>query len=165
MIKKMTKLEKQIKKHEKLVEEIIADKTKALVRAKRGEYWIKDQQEAYEESVEDYNRSKFKLQNFIEMKYDPFWIRIIPEIMLFIKNPMKYIKYRSGVSKRMIESYWAFKAIKKSWEDDFDYTEQVINEDFKFVEECEAFIEKQKKLLNRGYKVISKQQREQNKND
>ncbi len=157
MKKKMTKLEKTIKKHEKLVEEIIADKTKALVRAKRGEYWIKDQQEAYQESVEDYNRSKYELQNFIEIKYDPFWLRIIPEIMSFIKNPIKYIRYRSGVSKRMIRFYWSFKKIKKNWEDDFDYTEKQIDRDFAFVEECEAFIEKQKKLLERGYKVISKQ--------
>jgi len=150
-------LEKTIKKNEAIVEKTSKAKVEALVRARRAEFWIKDQQEAYEESVEDYNRSKFRVQNLIELKYYPFWMTIIPETILFIKNPIKYIRYRPGNSKRMIRLYWSFKKIKKDWEDDFKLTEEFIDKDFKFVEECEVFIRKQKKLLKRGYEVISKQ--------
>jgi hypothetical protein len=95
---KKTKLEKDVEKCQMMLDDLIVTKTKALVRAKRAEYWIKDQQEAYKESVEDYNGSKNRLQNLIEIKYYPFWMRIIPEIILFIKNPIKYIRYRPGTS-------------------------------------------------------------------
>jgi hypothetical protein len=156
---KKTKLEKDVEKCQIMLDNLIVTKTKALVRAKKAEYWIKDQQEAYEESVEDYNQSKNRLQNLIEIKYYPFWMRIIPETILFIKNPIKYIRYRPGTPKRMIELYWSFKKIKKDWEDDFDFTEKKIDEDFEFVEKTEKLINRFKSTLEVGKNLILKQKR------
>jgi hypothetical protein len=156
---KKTKLEKDVEKCQMMLDDLIVTKTKALVRAKRAEYWIKDQQEAYKESVEDYNQSKNRLQNLIEIKYYPFWMRIIPEIILFIKNPIKYIRYRPGTSERMIELYWSFKKIKKDWEDDFDFTEKKIDEDFELVERTEKLINRFKSTLEVGKNLILKQKR------
>ena len=157
MRKKMTKLEKEVKKHEKLVEEIIADKTKALVRAKKGEHWIKNQQEEYQEVVKEYNDFCRSLRKKFIMKHSPFYMRALVHVIMFTASPIRYVKGRLKDDKTLVEIYWGYKKIKKEWEDDFDYTEQQIDEDFEFVEKCEAFIEKQKELLKRGYKVISKQ--------
>ena len=156
---KKTKLEKDVEKCQMMLDDLIVTKTKALVRAKRAEYWIKDQQEAYKESVEDYNRSKFRLQNLIEIKYYPFWMRIIPEIILFIKHPIKYIRFRPKTESIMIEVYWDFKRIKKEWEDDFDFTEKKIDEDFEFVERTEKLINRFKTTLEEGRNLILKQKR------
>src|SRR6056300_1129092 len=156
---KKTKLEKDVEKCQIMLDDLIVTKTKALVRAKRAEYWIKNSQEQYQEVVEDYKESKFRLQNLIEIKYYPFWMRIIPETILFIKNPIKYIRYRPGTSKKMIELYWSFKKIKKEWEDDFDFTEKKIDEDFEFVEKTEKLINKFKSTLEVGKNLILKQKR------
>ena len=164
MTKIETKLDKEIKKNEKILEGIIFHKTKALVRAKRAEYWIKDHQEEYQKVLKNYNRSKFSLQNLFEFKRMPFLFRIIPEIILFIQNPIKYIRFRPGTTRHMIEAYWSFKEIKKEWEDDFNFTEKKIDEDFAFVEKSETYIKKTKQLLERGYKIFSKKQ-EQDTND
>jgi len=156
---KKTKLEKDVEKCQMMLDDLIASKTKALVRAKRTEYWIKDTQEEYERVVEDYNRSKDRLQNAFEVRRMPFWARIIPEIILFIKNPIKYIRFRTGTMSVMIEVYWSFKTIKKEWEDDFDFAEKKIDEDFKFVEETEKLINRFKSTLEVGKNLILKQKR------
>ena len=160
---KKTKLEKDVEKCQMMLDDLIVTKTKALVRAKRAEYWIKDTQEEYEKVVEDYNRSKNRLQNAFEVKRMPFWARIIPEIILFIKHPIKYIMFRSGTMSVMIEVYWSFKRIKKEWEDDFDFTEKKIDEDFKIVEETEKLINEFKSTLEVGKNLILKQKRRRNK--
>ena len=94
-MRKKTKLEKDVEKCQMMLDDLIVSKTKALVRAKRAEYWIKDTQEEYEKVVENYNGSKNRLQNAFEVRRMPFWARIIPEIILFIKHPIKYIRFRT----------------------------------------------------------------------
>jgi hypothetical protein len=156
---KKTKLEKDVEKCQMMLDDLIVTKTKALVRAKRAEYWIKNSQEQYQEVVEDYNRSKNRLQNAFEVKRMPFWARIIPEIILFINHPIKYIRFRSGTISVMIEVYWSFKRIKKEWEDDFDFTEKKIDEDFELVERTEKLINRFKTTLEEGRNLILKQKR------
>src|SRR6056300_1424788 len=112
---KKTKLEKDVEKCQIMLDDLIVTKTKALVRAKRAEYWIKNSQEQYQEVVEDYNRSKNRLQNAFEVRRMPLWATIIPEIIMFIKHPIKYIRFRPGTTSIMIEVYWDFKRIKKEW--------------------------------------------------
>jgi len=156
---KKTKLEKDVEKCQMMLDDLIVTKTKALVRAKRAEYWIKNSQEQYQEVVEDYNGSKNRLKNAFEVKRMPFWARIIPEIILFINHPIKYIRFRSGTISVMIEVYWSFKRIKKEWEDDFDFTEKKIDEDFEFVEKTEKLINRFKTTLEEGRNLILKQKR------
>ena len=156
---KKTKLEKDVEKCQIMLDDLIVTKTKALVRAKRAEYWIKNSQEQYQEVVEDYNGSKNRLQNAFEVKRMPFWARIIPEIILFINHPIKYIRFRSGTISVMIEVYWSFKTIKKEWEDDFDFTEKKIDEDFELVERTEKLINRFKSTLKVGRNLILKQKR------
>ena len=156
---KKTKLEKDVEKCQMMLDDLIVTKTKALVRAKRAEYWIKDTQEEYEKVVEDYNRSKNRLQNAFEVRRMSFWVTIIPEIIMFIKNPIKYIRFRPVTTSVMIEVYWSFKRIKKEWEDDFDFTEKKIDEDFKLVEETEKLINRFKNTLEVGKNLILKQKR------
>lgn len=156
---KKTKLEKDVEKCQMMLDDLIVTKTKALVRAKRAEYWIKNTQEQYQEVVENYNQSKNRLQNAFEVKRMPFWARIIPEIILFIKHPIKYIMFRSGTIRVMIEVYWDFKRIKKEWEDDFDFTEKKIDEDFELVERTEKLINRFKTTLEEGRNLILKQKR------
>lgn len=156
---KKTKLEKDVEKCQMMLDDLIVTKTKALVRAKRAEYWIKNTQEQYQEVVENYNQSKNRLQNAFEVKRMPFWARIIPEIILFIKHPIKYIMFRSGTISVMIEVYWDFKRIKKEWEDDFDFTEKKIDEDFELVERTEKLINRFKTTLEEGRNLILKQKR------
>ena len=156
---KKTKLEKDVEKCQIMLDDLIVTKTKALVRAKRAEYWIKNSQEQYQEVVEDYNGSKNRLKNAFEVKRMPFWARIIPEIILFINHPIKYIRFRSGTISVMIEVYWSFKTIKKEWEDDFDFTEKKIDEDFEFVEKTEKLINRFKTTLEEGRNLILKQKR------
>ena len=156
---KKTKLEKDVEKCQMMLDDLIVTKTKALVRAKRAEYCIKDTQEEYEKVVEDYNRSKNRLQNAFEVRRMSFWVTIIPEIIMFIKNPIKYIRFRPGTTSVMIEVYWSFKRIKKEWEDDFDFTEKKIDEDFKLVEETEKLINRFKNTLEVGKNLILKQKR------
>jgi hypothetical protein len=49
----------------------------------------------------------------------------------------------------MIESYWEFKRLKKEWEDDFDFTEEAIDRDYKVYEEASKTLEKMESLLKR----------------
>ena len=49
----------------------------------------------------------------------------------------------------MIDSYWAFKRIKKEWEDDFDHTEKLIDEDNRTVEELDATIKVLKQVIEK----------------
>ena len=156
---KKTKLEKDVEKCQMMLDDLIVTKTKALVRAKRAEYWIKNSQEQYQEVVEDYNRSKNRLQNAFEVRRMPLWATIIPEIIMFIKHPIKYIRFRPGTTSIMIEVYWDFKRIKKEWEDDFDFTEKKIDEDFELVERTEKLINRFKTTLEEGRNLILKQKR------
>jgi len=160
---KKTKLEKTIEKHEKMIEALIDSKTKALVRAKRAEYWIKDQQEGYQEVVRDYNKAKWRMQKAFEIKRLPFFIHVVAHIHMFINGPIEYFTIRPKSKKTMIEVYWGFKKIKKEWEDDFDFTEKKIDEDLNFVKDTEKFIEKQKKLLTIGKRILNKQISARNK--
>ena len=156
---KKTKLEKDVEKCQMMLDNLIVTKTKALVRAKRAEYWIKNSQEQYQEVVENYNRSKNRLKNLLEVKHSPLWARIIPEIILFIKRPIEYIRFRPKTESIMIEVYWDFKRIKKEWEDDFDFTEKKIDEDFELVERTEKLINRFKTTLEEGRNLILKQKR------
>ena len=66
---KKNKLEKNVEKCQMMLDDLIVSKTKALVRAKRAEYWIKDTQEEYEKDFYDSGMDiTFEQNNFISLK-------------------------------------------------------------------------------------------------
>lgn len=70
----------------------------------------------------------------------PFYIHVIANIRLLLSHPIYYFTKHFTFRKVMIDSYWAFKRIKKEWEDDFDHTEKLIEEDYKSVQEYDVNI-------------------------
>jgi hypothetical protein len=54
----------------------------------------------------------------------------------------------------MIESYWEFKRLKKEWEDDFDFTEEAIDRDYKVYEEASKTLKKMESLLKQWEKKM-----------
>jgi hypothetical protein len=52
----------EIKKEERKLEELTKLKTEKLVKYRRAEFWIRDQQEEYRAVVRDYNRIKHEIK-------------------------------------------------------------------------------------------------------
>ena len=99
-----------------------------------------DSKEEYYKVVRNYNGSRKRLKNIIAIRKLPFYIHVIANIRLFLSHPIYYFTQHFTFRKVIIESYWAFKKIKKEWEDDFDQTEKLIEEDYKSVEEYDVNI-------------------------
>ena len=118
----------------------LKNKMDCLVAAKRAEFWIRDNKEEYYKVVRNYNGSRKRLKNIIAIRKLPFYIHVIANIRLFLSHPIYYFTQHFTFRKVIIESYWAFKKIKKEWEDDFDQTEKLIEEDYKSVEEYDVNI-------------------------
>jgi uncharacterized protein YdcH (DUF465 family) len=149
-------LEKTIKKHEAIVEKTSKAKVEALVRARRAEFWIKENSERYNKLIKRYNEVNDMIKGLIQIKSFPFWMRIIGHVSVFLEDPIKYINGRPKMKSRLVEQYWGFKRIKKEWEDDFKFTESKIEEDYKYVDDATKFIENHKKLLERGRTILRK---------
>jgi len=149
-------LEKTIKKHEAIVEKTSKAKVAALVRARRAEFWIKENSEQYNKLIKKYNEVNDMIKGLIQIKHFHFWMHIIAHVSVFLEDPIKYINGRPKMKSRLVEQYWGFKRIKKEWEDDFKFTESKIEEDYKFVDDATKFIENHKKLLERGRTILRK---------
>ena len=149
-------LEKTIKKHEAIVEETSKAKVAALVRARRAEFWIKENSEQYDKLIRRYNEVNDVIKGLIEIKNFPFWMHIIAHVNIFLQDPIKYIFARPKMKSRLVKEYWGFKRIKKEWEDDFKFTESKIEEDYEFVEDATKFIANHKKLLTKCKTILRK---------
>jgi hypothetical protein len=158
-------LKKNIIKHEKIIEEVRAAKTNALVRARRGELWIEEHQHTYNEMMADYVEIIDMVKKMIRYKKNPFWINVIAQFIAFLNNPIAYILNRKKARKHALDSYWEMKKIKKEWDDDFKFTNKRIDEDYYFVEESEKFIKEHTAILNNAKKALSKKLKRKNKND
>ena len=149
-------LEKTIKKHEAIVEKTSKAKVAALVRARRAEFWIKENSEQYDKLVKKYNEVNYMIKGLIEIKNFPFWMHVYAHVNIFLGDPIKYIFARPKMKSRLVEQYWGFKRIKKEWDDDFKFTESKIEEDYEFVEDATKFIENHKKLLKKCRTILRK---------
>ena len=156
MKKKIIKLEKTIKKHEAIVEKTSKAKVKALVRARRAEFWIKENSEPYNKMLKKYNEVNYMIKGLIEIKNFPFWMHVYAHVNIFLQDPIKYIFARPKMKSRLVEQYWGFKRIKKEWEDDFKFTESKIEEDYEFVEDATKFIANHNKLLTKCRTILRK---------
>ena len=136
-------LEKTIKKHEAIVEETSKAKVAALVRARRAEFWIKENSEQYNKLIRRYDEVSDIIKGLIEIKNYPLWMHIIAHVNIFLQDPIKYIFAKPKMKSKLFEQYWGFKKIKKEWEDDFKFTESKIEEDYEFVEDATKFIANQ----------------------
>ena len=134
----MTKM--SISDLEKQLGKTLKNKVDAMVAARKAEFWIRDNKEEYYKVVRNYNGSRKRLKNIIAIRKLPFYIHVIANIRLFLSHPIYYFTQHFTFRKVIIESYWAFKKIKKEWEDDFDQTEKLIEEDYKSVEEYDVNI-------------------------
>jgi uncharacterized protein YdcH (DUF465 family) len=149
-------LEKTIKKHEAIVEKTSKAKVEALVRARRAEFWIKENSEQYNKLIKKYNEVNDMIKGLIEIKNFPFWMHVYAHVNIFLQDPIKYIFARPKMKSRLVEQYWGFKRIKKEWEDDFKFTESKIEEDYEFVDDATKFIENHKKLLKKCRTILRK---------
>src|SRR6056300_1779288 len=104
MIKK--KLEKTIKKHEAIVEKTSKAKVAALVRARRAEFWIKENSEQYDKLTKKYNEVSDIIKCLIEIKNLPLWLHIIAHVNIFLEDPIKYIFARPKMKSSLVEKYW-----------------------------------------------------------
>jgi hypothetical protein len=69
---------------------------------------------------------------------------------MFFKNPIKFFTIGLVYKKGLIEEYWAFKNIKKEWEDDFNFTEKMIDKDYKLIEQTEKWIKNVETMIEKG---------------
>jgi hypothetical protein len=149
-------LEKTIKKHEAIVEETSKAKVEALVRARRAEFWIKENSEQYDKLIRRYSEVNKMIKGLIEIKNFPFWMHVYAHVNIFLQDPIKYIYARPKMKSRLVKEYWGFKKIKKEWEDDFKFTESKIEEDYEFVDDATKFIANHKKLLTKCKTILRK---------
>lgn len=134
---------------EKQLDTAVKNKVDAMVAARRAEFWIKDNKEEYYNVVRNYNSSRERLKNIIKIRKMPLYIHIIANIRLIFAHPIGYFLNHFQFRKVIIESYWTFKKIKKEWEDDFDQTEKLIEEDYKSVKELEASIKVLEQIIEK----------------
>lgn len=162
MKKQKNKLQKTIEKHEAIIEDMTKAKTDALVKARRGEFWIQNNQEEYNNVVDHYTLVRSKIKKMCEIRRHPFWVHVIAHCHMFVSGPIAYFTIRPKAREALLDAYWAFKQIKKEWEEDFDFTEKQIDKEFLFVKHTEQFIENQKQFLERGKKILEKIERNEN---
>ena len=123
------------------IEKIKKLKTKTLVQTKKAEYWIKDTKEdSYNDLVKDFEECKTILKRMIGYRKNPWYIHLITQTILFIRNPIKYFTVRNKARKYMIDSYWEMKSIKKEWDDDYAITEKLIDKNYEIIEKANKTI-------------------------
>ena len=124
------------------VEELRKLKIKTLVQTKKAEYWIKETKEdSYNDLVKDFEECKTILKRMIGYRKNPWYIHLIAQTIVFIRNPIKYFTVRNKARKYMIDSYWEMKSIKKEWDDDYAITEKLIDKNYEIIEKANKTIE------------------------
>ena len=123
------------------IEKIKKLKIATLVKTKKAEYWIRDtKEESYNDLVKDFEECKTILKRMIGYRKNPWYIHLITQTILFIRNPIKYFTVRNKARKYMIDSYWQMKSIKKEWDDDYAITEKLINKNYEIIEKANKTI-------------------------
>ena len=139
----------QLKKEQKYLEEIKKEKTKYLVRARKGELWMDEHKDHYYNVVcSEYNFCYRHIKNMISVKHKPLIDKIIFHLSMFSKD-FSYIYKYTKFNKEIIEDYWEWKKAKYEWERDFDYTQKRIDEDYALVEKMEPYVRKMEEILNK----------------
>jgi len=140
----------------KKLEEVKKLKTDCLVRARRGEFWIKEHSEELNNVTKNYQDAKTRLKEIFEIRRLPWWIHVIAHTKMFLNRPVGYFLRRSSEYRKvMIDSYWTFKRIKKEWEDDFNMTEEAIDRDYNVYHEGNKTVERMESLLRKWEKKIN----------
>ena len=103
----------------------------------------------YYSVLNNYNESKRVLKDIINFKHYPLFIRIIAGVRMFLQSPIKFFTVGLNYKKGLVENYWDFKKIKKEWEDDFNFTEKMIDKDYALIEESEKWIKKVETLIEK----------------
>jgi len=124
-------------------------KTELLVKVRQAELWIEEWKPEYYSVLNNYNESKRVLKNIINFKHYPLFIRIIAGIRMFLQSPIKFFTIGLNYKKGLVENYWDFKKIKKEWEDDFNFTEKMIDKDYALIEESEKWIKEVETLIEK----------------
>ena len=123
------------------IEKIKKLKTKTLVQTKKAEYWIRDTKEdSYNDLVKDFEKCTRQIKHMIQIKKHPWYIHLIAQTMVFIRNPIKYFTIRIKARKHVIDSYWQMKSIKKEWDDDYAITEKLIDKNYEIIEKANKTI-------------------------
>jgi len=144
----------------KKLDEVKKLKTDCLVRARKGELWIKEHSPELNSVTRNLENTKKYLKEIFEIRRLPWWIHVIVHTKMIISNPIRYFKKnQSHYRKVMIESYWEFKRLKKEWEDDFDITEEAIDRDYNVYYEGDKTSKKMESLLKQWEKKIKLRKR------
>jgi len=123
------------------IEKIKKLKIATLVQTKKAEYWIRDTKEdSYNDLVKDFEECTRQIKRMIQIKKHPWYIHLIAQTMVFIRNPIKYFTVRIKARKYMIDSYWEMKSIKKEWDDDYAITEKLIDRNYEIIEKANKTI-------------------------
>ena len=123
------------------IEKIKKLKIATLVQTKKAEYWIRDTKEdSYNDLVKDFEECTRQIKRMIQIKKHPWYIHLIAQTMVFIRNPIKYFTVRIKARKYMIDSYWQMKSIKKEWDDDYAITEKLIDRNYETIEKANKTI-------------------------
>jgi len=123
------------------IEKIKKLKIATLVQTKKAEYWIRDTKEdSYNDLVKDFEECTRQIKRMIQIKKHPWYIHLIAQTMVFIRNPIKYFTVRVKARKHVIDSYWEMKSIKKEWDDDYAITEKLINKNYEIIEKANKTI-------------------------
>jgi hypothetical protein len=126
------------------IEKIKKLKIKTLVQTKKAEYWIKGTKEdSYNDLVKDFDECTRQIKHMIQIRKNFWYIHLIAQTIVFIRNPIKYLTVRIKARKRIhvIDSYWEMKSIKKEWDDDYEVTEKIIDKNYELMERADKIIE------------------------
>lgn len=138
----------QLKKEQKYLEELKKEKTKYLVRARKGEFWIDEHKDHYYNVVcEGYMFCYRHIKNMIDIKHQPLFNRIMFHLTMFSTDLLYFFK-QERINKEIIEDYWGWKKAKKEWDNMFDYTQKRIDEDYALVEKMEPYVRKIESVIN-----------------
>jgi hypothetical protein len=143
----------QLTKLQDIKDEIAAlkkKKTELLVKVRQAELWIEEWKPEYYSVLNNYNESKRLLKDTINHKHYSPVVRFIAGFRMFLKAPIKFFTIGLFYKKGLIENYWDFKKIKKEWEDDFNFTEKMIDKDYALIEQSEKWIKKVETLIEKG---------------
>lgn len=139
----------------KKLDEVKKLKTDCLVRARKGELWIKEHSPELNSVTRNLENTKRHLREIFEIRRLPWWVHVIVHTKMFIQHPIKYFTERPNYKKVMIDSYWEFKRLKKEWEDDFDRTEEAIDRDYNIYHEGNKTAKKMESLIKDWEKKIN----------
>jgi hypothetical protein len=143
----------QLAKLQDIKDEISAlkkKKTELLVKVRQAELWIEEWKPEYYSVLNNYNESKRIIKDITSFKHYPLIIRFIAAVRMFLRAPIKFFTVGLTYKKGLVENYWIFKKIKKEWEDDFNFTEKMIDKDYALIEQSEKWIKEVETLIEKG---------------